>query len=130
MDPIDTINPKKDSTFAMMLAAARKGWRISVMTLPNLSLRQDQFWARYQTITVRDDPKHYYDVVSDQEGGPEAFDAILMRKDPPFNMDYIYATYLLEFAERAGCRSLTVRGASGIATKNCLPCNFRTVSLT
>ena len=44
MDPIDTINPKKDSTFAMMLAAARKGWRISVMTLPNLSLRQDQFW--------------------------------------------------------------------------------------
>ena len=102
MDPIDTINPKKDSTFAMMLAAARKGWRISVMTLPNLSLRQDQFWARYQTITVQDDPKHYYDVVSDQEGGPEAFDAILMRKDPPFNMDYIYATYLLEFAERAG----------------------------
>ena len=41
-------------------------------------------------------------MVSDQEGGPEAFDAILMRKDPPFNMDYIYATYLLEFAERAG----------------------------
>ena len=46
------------------------------------------FGPQYQTITVQDDPKHYYDVVSDQEGGPEAFDAILMRKDPPFNMDY------------------------------------------
>ena len=102
MDPIDTINPKKDSTFAMMLAAARRGWRISVMALPDLSLSKNKFRARYQTITVQDDPAHYYDAVSEHESGPEAFDVLLMRKDPPFNMDYIYATYLLEFAERAG----------------------------
>ena len=102
MDPIASINPKKDSSFAMMLAAARRDWKISVMTLDNLSLDKDELKVNYQTIAVKDDPDHYYDSLAMTEGDARDFDCILMRKDPPFNMDYIYATYLLEFAERQG----------------------------
>jgi glutathione synthase len=102
MDPIASINPKKDSSFAMMLAAARRDWKISVMTLDNLSLDKDQLKVNYQTIAVKDDPDHYYESLAMTEGYARDFDCILMRKDPPFNMDYIYATYLLEFAERQG----------------------------
>ena len=102
MDPIASINPKKDSSFAMMLAAARRDWKISVMTLDSLSLDKDQLKVNYQTIAVKDDPDHYYESLAMTEGDARDFDCILMRKDPPFNMDYIYATYLLEFAERPG----------------------------
>ena len=102
MDPIESINPKKDSTFAMMLAAAKRGWRISVMTLGDLSLNKDVLELNYQTITVRDDPKDYFQSAGFSRGDATVFDLILMRKDPPFNMDYIYATYMLEQAEREG----------------------------
>jgi glutathione synthase len=102
MDPIESINPKKDSTFAMMLAATRRDWQISVMTLGDLSLNKDRLQVNYQTIKVKDDPNDYYETVRVSTGDASDFDCILMRKDPPFNMDYIYATYLLEFAERLG----------------------------
>ena len=102
MDPIESINPKKDSTFAMMLAAAKRGWRISVMTLGDLSLNKDVLELNYQTITVRDDPKDYFQSAGFSKGDATVFDLILMRKDPPFDMAFVYATYLLDFAERAG----------------------------
>ena len=102
MDPIESINPKKDSTFAMMLAAEQRGWRISVMTLGDLSLDKNVLKLNYQTITVTDDPKDYFQSAGFSKGDANDFDRILMRKDPPFDMDFVYATYLLEFAERAG----------------------------
>ena len=102
MDPIESINPKKDSTFAMMLAAEQRGWRISVMTLGDLSLDKNVLKLNYQTITVTDDPKDHFQSAGFSKGDANDFDLILMRKDPPFDMDFVYATYLLEFAERAG----------------------------
>jgi glutathione synthase len=102
MDPIESINPKKDSTFAMMLAAQKRGWQISVMTLEDLSLNKDVLTLNYQTITVRDDPRDYFQSGGFSKGDATVFDLILMRKDPPFDMAFVYATYLLDFAERSG----------------------------
>ena len=73
MDPIESINPKKDSTFAMMLAAAKRGWRISVMTLGDLSLNKDVLELNYQTITVKDDPKAYFQSAGFSKGDATVF---------------------------------------------------------
>ena len=102
MDPIETINPKKDSTLAMMLAARRKGWTVSVFTQPDLALRDGEVSVRHRVVEVMDDPDKWFEVLDERSGPAGVFDAILMRKDPPFDMEYIYTTYLLEFIERSG----------------------------
>ena len=102
MDPIGSINIKKDSTFAMLLEAQARGWEIHYMELGDLFLRDGAACARRRPLKVFEDPSRWF------EFGPEAtsvlseLDVILMRKDPPFDMEYVYATYLLEQAEAAG----------------------------
>ena len=102
MDPIEDINIKKDSSFAMLLEAQRRGWEIHYMRLENLRLENDQLLASAQRLQVFDNPDKWFE--TDMPGTIDLteLDVILMRKDPPFDMEYIYATYLLELAETRG----------------------------
>jgi glutathione synthase len=104
MDPIGSIKIAKDSTFAMMLAASRKGWRVWYMELSDLFLRDDRAWARMREVEVRDDPMGWYLWVAEATRPLDELPVIFMRKDPPFDMEYIYATYLLERAQHRGAR--------------------------
>ncbi len=102
MDPIATIKPAKDTTLALLLEAQRRGWTLVYMELGDLYLEGGAPWARQRLLAVKDDPTGWFTL----EGGSDAplgeLDVILMRKDPPFDMEYIYATYILERAQLAG----------------------------
>ena len=102
MDPIGSIKVAKDSTFAMMLAASRRGWRIQYMELSDLFMRGDRSWARMREVEVQDDPVLWYRFAGDRTRPLDTLPVVLMRKDPPFDMEYIYATYLLEQAQDRG----------------------------
>jgi glutathione synthase len=102
MDPIGSISIAKDSTFAMMLAAGRRGWRVQYMELSDLLMRGDRCWARMREVQVRDDPELWFRFYSENMRPLDSLPVVLMRKDPPFDMEYIYATYLLERAQHRG----------------------------
>jgi glutathione synthase len=103
MDPIGAIKPAKDSTLAMLLEAQARGWEIRYMEQADLWVRDGHLQARTRGLKVRDRTDDWFEL---GDPGPEplaSLDVILMRKDPPFDMEYIYTTYLLERAEEAGC---------------------------
>ena len=102
MDPIGSINVKKDTTLAMMLAAQRRGWELRYMELGDLFVRDGDARARMRPIEVRDDPHDWYTLGESRTDALASLDVILMRKDPPFDMEFVYATYILERAEAAG----------------------------
>ena len=102
MDPIESINIKKDSSFAMMLEAQRRGWEIHYMEMNDLSLEQGKAIARTRVVSLKEDPNGWFEFHSEQEIALSDLDAVLMRKDPPFDTEYIYATYILERAEDEG----------------------------
>jgi glutathione synthase len=102
MDPIGSIHIKKDSTFAMMLAAQRRGWRLLYMEVGDLLLQDGRTLAHTREIAVTDNPRDWYRLGAEQVRPLDSLDVVLMRKDPPFDMEYIYATYLLERAQGAG----------------------------
>ncbi|AMM24991.1 glutathione synthase [Variovorax sp. PAMC 28711] len=102
-DPLDTFKIYKDTTFSMMREAQRRGHRIAAC------LAQDLQWksgglvtANVQQITLTGNPKNWYRVDRVESTALKDFDAVLMRKDPPFDAEYIYATHLLEQSEREG----------------------------
>ncbi len=102
MDSIDHINIKKDTSFAMLLEAQARGWELHYMELNDLYLRDGRAYARTRTLTVERNPLQWYRFVSEQDIPLDELNVILMRKDPPFDQEYIYATYLLERAESMG----------------------------
>lgn len=102
MDPIGDITVKKDSTLAMLLAAQRKGWSVYYMELNDLYVDMDKAMAQYRTLTVRDDPAYWFSLGEQEITAMGDMDIILMRKDPPFNMEFIYATYILSLAQGQG----------------------------
>jgi glutathione synthase len=102
MDPIGSINIKKDSTFAMMLAAQRRGWSLAYLEPGDLFLSEGRTQAHMRAVTVTDDPAGWYRFGAESIRDLTALDAVLMRKDPPFDMEYVFSTYLLEHAARAG----------------------------
>ena len=102
MDPIEGINPKKDSTLAMMLAAQARGYALSYFTPRELFVRDGIAYAQTTELQVFDDPKRFFEAGESRERALHELDVLLMRKDPPFDMEYIYATYVLELAERQG----------------------------
>ncbi len=120
MDPIATFNVKKDSTLAMIRAAQQRGWRISVLEAGDLALQHGQVmaWSRDLVLGAQamasldeiDGPGYY-------RLGPEIrlplaeMDFVMMRKDPPFDMEYVYATYLLERAADAGAVVVNAPGS-------------------
>ncbi len=102
MDPIQTITPKKDSSLAMLLEAQRRGYEIHYMLQPDLTLLDGEALGHSRTLSVRDDPEHWFEIGAEQDIRLGDLDVILMRKDPPFDMEYIYTTYILERAELEG----------------------------
>jgi len=102
MDSISHINIKKDTSFAMLLEAQARNWELHYMELNDLYLRNGRAYARTRTLTVKRDAQHWYQFVSEQDLSLDQLDVIMMRKDPPFDQEYIYATYLLERAESMG----------------------------
>ncbi|PIE83086.1 MAG: glutathione synthase [Candidatus Contendobacter odensis] len=102
MDPITTITVKKDTTFAILLAAQARGWELHYFEQANLYAQDDRAFGHSKILHVQDDKRNWFNFDGEQNISLDELDVILMRKDPPFNMEYIYTTYLLELAERAG----------------------------
>ena len=102
MDPIGSIAFHKDSTLAMLLEAQARGWELHYMEQADLFLRDGEAHARTRRLKVAADPKHWFEFGAEAAAPLAALDAVLMRKDPPFDMQYIYTTTLLERAEARG----------------------------
>lgn len=103
MDPISTIKIKKDSSFAMLLEAQRRGYEIHYLEMGDLYLLQGEAYGHTrQLINIKQDTIQWYEFGTTQDIALKNLDVILMRKDPPFDTEYIYATYILERAEQAG----------------------------
>ncbi|HKJ22157.1 MAG TPA: glutathione synthase, partial [Gammaproteobacteria bacterium] len=102
MDPIGAIHFKKDSTLAMLLEAQRRGWALHYMEQGDLYLEDNRVRASLRDLTVQADPEHWFDLGEERRVDLAELDVVLMRKDPPFDMAYLYSTYLLELAEAAG----------------------------
>ncbi len=102
MDPIGGISPKKDSSLAMLLEAERRGAEIHYMRQQDLRLVAGEALAISRRLNVRDDERDWYTTGEASDIRLGDLDVILMRKDPPFDMEYVYTTYILERAEQAG----------------------------
>jgi len=102
MDPIWEIKPIKDSTLAMLLAAQRRGWELIYMEMGDLLLRDGAALAHMRPVEVRDDLEDWCSLEEGETQPLGDLDVVLMRKDPPFDLEYIYATYVLERAQEQG----------------------------
>jgi len=102
MDPIQRIKIIKDSTFAMLLEAQRRGHELYYMEQAGLSIDGQDARGLMHGLKVRDDPEDWFELEAAVLAPLASLDVILMRKDPPFNMDYVYTTYILELAESDG----------------------------
>jgi glutathione synthase len=116
MDPIESIKFHKDSTLAMLLAAQARGWQLFYMEQADLFLRDSTCHAEMSRLEVRADPDDWF-TRGEREALPlDDLDVVLMRKDPPVDMEFMYTTYLLERAEASGVlvvnRAEALRNAS------------------
>jgi glutathione synthase len=102
MDPISTIKVAKDTSFAMLLEAQRRGHTLFYFEQASLALRDGAPWARLATLQVRDDPRDWYSLGEPQWRDLRDIDVVLMRKDPPVDAQFINDTLVLEVARRAG----------------------------
>ena len=102
MDPIESINFKKDSTLAMLLSAQQRGFRLRYMEMGDLFVRDGEGRARMRELRVANDPRCWFELDAPRTRPLGELDVILMRKDPPFDMEFVYSTYILERAEAAG----------------------------
>ncbi len=102
MDPIESITPKKDSSLAMLLEAQRRGADIVYFEQRDLRLRGGDAFGRGRTLVVADDNDRWFEIGSERDVSLAELDVLLMRKDPPFDMEYVYTTYILERAGESG----------------------------
>ena len=102
MDPIEGINFKKDSTLAMLLEAQSRGWTLYYMEQADLYIAHDVARAKMKKLKVFNNADNWFQLNAAEDLTLDSLDAILMRKDPPFDMNYIYSTYILEKAEEKG----------------------------
>lgn len=102
MDPISDINIKKDSSFAMLLAAQARGYQLFYMEMQDLAMANGEAIASMRQLSVKPDEHNWYQLSEAQDTPLAELDVILMRKDPPFDTEFIYATYMLERAEEKG----------------------------
>ncbi|MBK4764798.1 MAG: glutathione synthase [Pantoea sp. Brub] len=102
MDPIASINIKKDTTFAMLLEAQNRNYKIYYIELNDLYIDNGISYAHASLLNVQYNVKNWYKLDNKQNIPLAELHVILIRKDPPFNMEYIYATYILECAEKLG----------------------------
>lgn len=116
MDDISSIKPIKDSSFAMMLEAQKRGWEIFTFDTPDMFYEDGIVLANARKTLVRDSEQDWYECEDIKALPLNNIDIVFMRKDPPFDMDYIYATYLLEQAENSG--TLVVNKPSSLRDAN------------
>jgi len=116
MDPIESINPKKDSTLAMLLAAQLRGWEIDYAELKDLSLRDGVAWGSVASLQVFDGLERWFERSPPRRMRLGDYSTVLMRKDPPFDTEFIYATYILDRAKSAG--ALVVNDPEGLRNMN------------
>lgn len=116
MDPLEGIKTVKDSSFAMLLAAQKRGWTLYYMQQSDLYMKDSIAMASTCITEVQDDPAHWFSTQPATDIELASLDVILMRKDPPFDMEYITTTYLLEMAEQAG--TLIVNKPSSLRDAN------------
>ena len=102
LDPLDSIKTYKDSSYAMMQEATSRGHTLSSLQQEDLVLRDGKVLGYARDLELTSNPKQWYRAGERAPMALDGFDAVLMRKDPPFDMEYIYSTYLLELAERQG----------------------------
>jgi len=102
MDPIESITPYKDSSLAMLLEAERRSAEIHYFQQKDLKLLGGEALGQSQRLNVKDDNSDWYSFGATEEVALGSLDAILMRKDPPFDMEYVYTTYILDRAREAG----------------------------
>lgn len=103
MDPIESINPKKDTTLAILLEAQRRHWEIFYAETKDIFLANDRVYGLISQVTVHDRTPQWITLLNKpQQIALDALDVVLMRKDPPFDSAYLYTTYLLELAQQRG----------------------------
>ncbi len=102
MDPIEGIKINKETSFAMLLEAQSRGWELYYMEMSDLYLRDGRSGARMRRLEVERNEDEWFRFIEEKDCPLDELDVILMRKDPPFDSEYIYATYLLERAEERG----------------------------
>lgn len=116
MDPIAAIKPAKDSTLAMLLAAQARGWRLHYMEQGDLFVSGGEPLARMRPLEVRDNGDDWFSLGDAEDRPMTVLDACLMRKDPPFDIEYVYTTHLLSLAEAAGV--LVINGPRALRDTN------------
>lgn len=104
IDPVSHLKAYKDSSVAMMREAAARGHALHVLRQRDLWLRDQQVWARAKPLHLLHDAEHWYSLGTATEMVLNQFDAVIMRKDPPFDNEYLYTTHLLELAVTQGTR--------------------------
>ena len=105
LDPIETLKPYKDTSLAIMREAAIRGHQLFVALQSDLFLRQEKVRLRAQLFEFSDEVR-WYQLGQSAEYAPQDFDVVLMRKDPPFDNEFLYSTYLLDLAVQQGARVL------------------------
>ena len=116
MDPIESIKPYKDSSFAMMLEAQRRGWEVHYIQQSGLYVEDGIVFCNSQIVKLMDNNEHWFNYQDSQTLPMGELDCVIMRKDPPFDMEYIYSTYLLDLAELQGC--LVLNRPSSVRSSN------------
>ncbi len=107
LDPLESIKPNKDSSFALMREAAARNHQLFVMQQKDLAWKHDKVVGFACSLALKEKTQEgdpWYQTGETEETPLHTYDAVLMRKDPPFNMEYLYSTYLLELAENQGAR--------------------------
>lgn len=102
MDPIHSIHPEKDTSLAFMLEAQQRGWEIAYIEMADMFLKNGHAEARMRHLKVFNDISNWFEFTGEEYGALGELDVILMRKDPPFDIEFIMATYILERAEEEG----------------------------
>ena len=102
MDPIETLKVAKDTSLALIDAAQRRGWDVSYFQQGDMYLEGDRVYADVTPLKIDLDGDPWFELAATQRVALDSLDVVLMRKDPPFDMDYVYSTYLLERAAQRG----------------------------
>jgi glutathione synthase len=124
MDPIAGIRTYKDSTFAMLLEAQRRGHEIWYMESAHLTVRDGVAHGHMRPLQVRDNRDDWFTLGESENCRLATLDFLLMRKDPPFDMDYVYSTYILDLAERDGVTVVNRPQALRDANEKCFTTRF------
>ncbi|MCC6624909.1 MAG: glutathione synthase [Deltaproteobacteria bacterium] len=116
MDPLETVRVDKDSTFAIMVEAQRRGHAVDYALVPDLYLREGVTRARCHAVTLKPVQGHHFELGPKKDEPLEQWDVVWMRKDPPFHMGYIANTYLLDVAEARG--ACVINAPAGLRNMN------------